>query len=326
MSCYLHPLAKSSSSPRSPSQFSHPNLPPEDPSSRKITSSPFPSQTHTKGPTTARIPLEGSRITTTYYSQRHDERCQTGVEAKRSGTIVGFLERERTTRVNRKRVILSARGKSWTNGTQTDCGPRRRRPPRDFFLRLLRAQQRFRARTKPIRGRNCRRPTSAGRVGTPLINREGLHSSAPDHHGSLLDRRVPPPPPPPPRLEASRRRARSRWRETPRNRGAGGAIPEAARTNGGALAIRRVRGTRGTMLPPRGAPPNETERASDQPPPPQSRPRRRGSSGAAASRPPPSPPPSTTSRPRLLRASGTEEGWEIFAIRLLSCLSTRECF
>lgn len=161
-----------------------------------------------------------------------------------------------------------------------------RRPRRrDFFLRLLRAQQRFRARTKPIRGRNCRRPTSAGRVGTPLINREGLHSSAPDHHGSLLDRRVPPPPPP--RLEASRRRARSRWRETPRNRGAGGAIPEAARTNGRALAIRRVRGTRGTMLPPRGAPPNETERASDQPPPPQSRPRRRASSGAAASRPPP---------------------------------------
>lgn len=173
-----------------------------------------------------------------------------------------------------------------------DCGrrPRRRRPPRDFFLRLLRAQQRFRARIKPIRGRNCRRPTSAGRVGTPLINREGLHSSAPDHHGSLLDRRVPPPP----RLEASRRRARSRWRETPRNRGAAGAIPEAARTNGRALAIRRVRGTRGTMLPPCGAPPNETERASDQPPPPQSRPRRRGSSGAAASRHPPynfTPPP-----------------------------------
>lgn len=172
-----------------------------------------------------------------------------------------------------------------TNG----CGrrPRRRRPPRDFFLRLLRAQQRFRARIKPIRGRNCRRPTSAGRVGTPLINREGLHSSAPDHHGSLLDRRVPPPP----RLEASRR---SRWRETPRNRGAAGAIPEAARTNGRALAIRRVRGTRGTMLPPCGAPPNETERASDQPPPPQSRPRRRGSSGAAASRLPPynfTPPP-----------------------------------
>lgn len=96
---HFHPLAKSSSSPRSPSQFSHPNLPPEDPSSRKITSSPFPSQTHTKGPTTARIPLEGSRITTTYYSQRHDERCQTGVEAKRSGIIVDFLERERTTRV-----------------------------------------------------------------------------------------------------------------------------------------------------------------------------------------------------------------------------------
>lgn len=52
---------------------------------------------------------------------------------------------------------------------------------RVFFLRLLRAQQRVRARIKPIRirGRNCRRPRSAGRVGTPLINREGRHSSAP---------------------------------------------------------------------------------------------------------------------------------------------------
>ena len=52
---------------------------------------------------------------------------------------------------------------------------------RIFFLRLLRAEQRVRARAKPIRirGRNCRRPRSAGRVGTPLINREGRHSSAP---------------------------------------------------------------------------------------------------------------------------------------------------
>lgn len=70
--------------------------------------------------------------------------------------------------------------------SSTSFGRRGRRPPRDFFLRLLRAQQRFRARIKPIRGRNCRRPTSAGRVGTPLINREGRHSSAPDLHGSLL--------------------------------------------------------------------------------------------------------------------------------------------
>lgn len=63
--CYLHPLAKSSSSPRSPWQFSHPKI------HRLEKSPPLPSlQIHTKDSTTSGIPLEGSRIT---YSQRRKE-------------------------------------------------------------------------------------------------------------------------------------------------------------------------------------------------------------------------------------------------------------